>query len=134
MQTTCYSTDRLQPLDVFYNRQTKSTINRAYNRVILDQLPIPISTRDNIIRLASLKHRRISAKNFQGLIRYAWHGSGYVDNHPGAFKTVNEVRLDIHIASCQITNCDQSSFIRCSWRDKHSYFNHRISFSLVILH
>ena len=41
-------TDRLQPLDVFYNRQMKSIIRRAYDRVILDQLPIAMSTQDNI--------------------------------------------------------------------------------------
>lgn len=65
------TTDRLQPLDVFYNRQMKSIMRRAYDRVILDQLPIAMSTRDNIIRLVSLTHNQMSAKVFNGLIRYA---------------------------------------------------------------
>ena len=64
------ATDRLQPLDVFYNRQKKSIIPRAYDHVILVQLPIAMSTRDNIIRLVSLTHNQMSAKVFNGLIRY----------------------------------------------------------------
>jgi len=68
----------------------KSIIRCAYDRVILDQLSIFMSTRDNIIRLVSLVHSQMSAKIFQGLVRYAWHASGYVDSHPGVFKTVDE--------------------------------------------
>jgi hypothetical protein len=48
------TTDRLQPLDVFCNRQMKSIIRHAYDRVILAQLSISTSTRDNVIQLASL--------------------------------------------------------------------------------
>ena len=118
------TTDRLQPLDVLYNRQMKSIIRRAYDRVILDQLPIAMSTRDNIIRLVSLTHNQMSAKVFNGLIRYTWFASGYVDKHPGVFKTADEVCFDKHTISCQITNCDQSPFIRCSWCEKSLCFNH----------
>jgi hypothetical protein len=118
------TTDRLQPLDVFYNRQMKSIIRRAYDRVILDQLPIAMSTRDNIIRLVSLTHNQMSAKVFNGLIRYAWFASGYVKKHPGIFKTVHEVCFDNHTTTCQVTNCDQSPFIRCSWCEKSLCFSH----------
>ena len=82
------TTDRIQPLDVLYNRQMKSIIRRAYDRVILDELHISMSRRDNIIRLVPLVHSQMSAKVFQDLVRYACHACGYVDNHPGAFETV----------------------------------------------
>jgi hypothetical protein len=117
------TTDRIQPLDVFYNRQMKSIMRHAYDRVVLDQLPISMSTRDNIIRLVSPTHSQMSAEIFRGLIRYAWHASGYVDSHPGVFKTVDEVCFDINTDSCQVTNCDQSSFIHCSWCNKILCFN-----------
>ena len=118
------TTDRLQPLDVFYSLQMKSIILRAHDRVILDQLPITKRTRDNIIRLVSLMHNQMSAKFFNGLIRCACFASGYVDKHPGVFKTVDDVCFDKHTVSCQTTNCDQSPFIRCSWYDKSLCFNH----------
>ena len=85
------TTDPLQPLDMFYNRQMKSRIRRAYDRVILHRLPITMSIRDKIIRLVSLAHNKMSAKVFNGLIQYAWFASGYPDKHPGVFKTVDEV-------------------------------------------
>ena len=118
------TTDKIQPLDVFYNRQMKSIIRHAYDRVMLDQLPISMSARDNIIRLVSLTHSQMSSKIFHGLIRYAWFASGYTDKHPGDFKTVDQVCFDIHMTSCQVENCNQSPFIRCSWCDKILCFNH----------
>jgi hypothetical protein len=81
------TTDRIQPLDVFYNRQMKSIIRHAYDPVILDQLPVAMSARDNIIRLVSLTHSQTSAEIFRGLIRYAWHASGYVDRLPGVLQS-----------------------------------------------
>ncbi|CAF1435566.1 unnamed protein product [Adineta ricciae] len=86
------TTDKIQPLDVFHNRQMKSIIRHAYDRVMLDQLPISMSTRNNIIRLVSLTHSQMSSKIFHGLIRYAWFASGYTDKHPGDFKTVDQNR------------------------------------------
>ncbi len=130
------TTDRIQPLDVFYNRQMKSIIRHAYDRVILDQLPDAMSTRGNIIRLVSLTHSQMSAEIFRGLIRYAWHASGYVDRHSGVFKTVDEVCFDIDTDCCEVANCDQSPFIRYSWCNRILCFNHffsRIPFSLVLL-
>lgn len=118
------TTDRIQPLDVFYNRQMKSIMRHAYDRVVLDQLPISMITRDNIIRLVSLTHSQMSAEIFRDLIGYAWYASGYVDSHPGVFKTVDEVCFDINADSCQVTNCDQSPFICCSWCNKILCFNH----------
>jgi hypothetical protein len=118
------TTARLQSLDVFYNRQMKSIIRRAYDRVILDQLPISMNTRNYIIRLVSPTHSQMSAKIFNGLILYAWHASDYADKHPGDFKKVDEVCFDMHTVSCRTTNCDQSPFICCSWCDKSLCFNH----------
>ncbi len=65
-----------------------------------------------------IAHSQMSAEIFRGLIRYTWHASGYVDSHPGVFKTVDKVCFDINTDSCQVTNCDQSPFIRCSWCNK----------------
>ena len=105
---------RRQLLDVLYSRQMKSIIRRADDRVILDQLSISMSTRDNIIRLVSMMLSQMCTKIFHGLVHYTWHASGYVDNHVGVCKTVLEVCFGIHTVSCQAVNCDQSPSIRCS--------------------
>ena len=65
------TTDQIQPLDIFYNRQMRSIIRHAYDRVMVNQLPISMSTRDNIIRLVPLTHSQLSSKIFHGLVRYA---------------------------------------------------------------
>ncbi|CAF1255484.1 unnamed protein product [Adineta ricciae] len=70
----------------------KSIIHRAYDRVILEQLPIAMSSPDNIIHLVSLTHNQMSAKVFNGLTRYAWFAGGYVGKHPEIVKTLHEAR------------------------------------------
>jgi hypothetical protein len=63
-----HTTGKIQPLDIYYNRQMKSLFRRAYDRVILDQLQISMSERNNIIKLVSLCHSQMSADIFRGLI------------------------------------------------------------------
>ncbi|CAF1331100.1 unnamed protein product [Adineta steineri] len=63
------TTDKIQPFDMFYNRQMKSLFRLAYDRVILDQLPISMAERNNIIKLVSLCHSQMTADIFHGLIK-----------------------------------------------------------------
>ncbi|CAF1461217.1 unnamed protein product [Adineta ricciae] len=58
------TTDQIQPLDVFFNRQMKVIPRRLYDRVLLDELDINMSERNNIICLMSLTHNQLSAKVF----------------------------------------------------------------------
>jgi hypothetical protein len=73
--------DQIQPLDVFVNRQMKVIPRRLYDRVLLDELDINISERNNIIRLMSLTHNQLCAEVFRPMIQYAWYVSCYIDNH-----------------------------------------------------
>ncbi|CAF1288700.1 unnamed protein product [Adineta ricciae] len=49
-------TDQIQPLDVFFKRQMKVIPRRSYDRVLLDQVNINSSEREDIVRLMSLTH------------------------------------------------------------------------------
>ena len=49
-------TSKIQPLDVFFNRQWKIIACRVYQRVLLDELEIHLAQGNNIIRLQSLIH------------------------------------------------------------------------------
>jgi hypothetical protein len=118
------TTDRIQPLDVFFNRQMKVIPRRLYDRVLLDELDINMSERNNIIRLMSLTHNQLSAKVFHPMIRYAWYASGYIDNRPESFKTVGDVCFSFDATICAATSCDAAPFICCSWCDKPLCFSH----------
>ncbi len=118
------TTDQIQPLDVFFNRQMKVVSRRLYDRVLLDELDINISERNNIIRLMSLTHNQISSEVFCRMIQYAWYASGYSDNHSGSFKTASEVCFSFDATICTMSSCDVASFICCSWCAKPLCFNH----------
>jgi hypothetical protein len=97
---------------------------RLYDRVLLDELYINISERNNIIRLVSLTHNQLSSEVFRRMIQYAWYASGYTDNHPGSFKTVSEVCFSFDATVCAMSSCDVVPFICCSWCAKPLCFNH----------
>ena len=80
--------DKIQPLGVFFNGQTKVIPRRLFDRVLLDELGINISEYNNIICRTSLTRNQLSSEVFHRMIQYAWYASTYTDNHPGSFKTV----------------------------------------------
>ena len=118
------TTPKIQPLDVFFNRQYKVIAHRVYDRVILDDINIHLAERNNVIRLHSLIHNQLSAPIFVPMIRYAWFKSGYVDANPGQFQTVVDVCFKFHQGHCDMEGCDSFSFIRCSYCDKILCFDH----------
>ena len=63
------TTPKIQPLDVFFNRQYKVIAHRVYDRVILEDINIHFAERNNVIRLHSLIHNQLSAPIFVPMIR-----------------------------------------------------------------
>ena len=92
------TTDKIQPLDIFFNRQMKSIFRRVYDRINLDQLPIVMSERNNIIKLVSLCYSQMSAPIFQDLIKYAWYVCGYTTTDPRPFLNVKDVCFYIYLS------------------------------------
>jgi hypothetical protein len=118
------TTDQIQPLDVFYNRQMKVILRWLYERVLLNELDINMSERNNIIRLMSFTHNQLSAKVFRPMIRYAWYASDYTDNRPKSFRTVDDVCFSFDATINAATSYDAAPFICCSWCDKPLCSNH----------
>lgn len=108
------TTSIAQPLDVFFNRQWKVYVRTMHNRVQLDDIPISLSSRDNIIKMTSLVHNQLSAPAYKTMIKYAWHASGYLEKHPGEFKTVKDVAFAFTNSMCSVPKCNISPFIQCS--------------------
>ena len=53
------TTPKIQPLDVFFNRQYKVIAHKVYDLVILDDINIHLAERNNITRLHSLIHNQL---------------------------------------------------------------------------
>jgi hypothetical protein len=85
------TTALIQPLDAFLNKQMKVIPRGIYDRVMLDELDISMSERNNSIRLTSLNHNQLASETFHRRIPYAWYANGYTDTNRGPFKTVAEV-------------------------------------------
>jgi len=86
------------------------------------KVKISISKRDRELRRHSLIHNQFSAPRYQNLFRYSWHKAGYFDEHPGEFLTPQQYCFPPKIAGpndeiieeCQVENCSNDWFIRCS--------------------
>ena len=119
-----HTTAQIQPLDVFYNNQHKYIARRIFDRVQLDELDVNLNERNNIIRCQSLVYNQLCAPVFRQMLRYAWHASGYVAEHPGSFLSVKEVCFTFHNITCSGDCCESSPFICCSWCRNNLCFKH----------
>jgi hypothetical protein len=118
------TTDKIQPLDMYFNRQMKGIIRRIYDRVALDQLNIQMSDRNSIIKLVSLVYSQMAAPVFRKLVQYSWYASGYVETHPGNFSNVIETCFSFDSSSCEEERCLTPGFICCSWCRNVLCFRH----------
>ena len=114
----------IQPLDVYFNRQYKLITRKMYDYVRLYGIEINLSQRNNIIRMNSLIYNQLSSKLFTRMIQYAWFQSGYLQADPGSFRNVKEVYFTFQNISCNVNNCNETTFICCSWCDNSLFFNH----------
>ncbi|CAF2120193.1 unnamed protein product [Rotaria magnacalcarata] len=119
------TTNELQPLDVYYNRQMKNFIKKIYSRVNLDEIPIHMHERNNIIKIVSLVHNQLSAPVFCKMIRYSWFASGLSKTDPSPFYNVNEVCFPpiTSYEECSVDDCDEAVLITCAFCSKKLCFH-----------
>ncbi|CAF3032526.1 unnamed protein product [Rotaria sp. Silwood2] len=126
IQIPQHTTADIQPLDKYYNRQMKNFIKRLYNHVSLDEIPINLYERNNIIKLVSLVHNQLSAPVFNKMIRYAWFACGYTKDDPSPFENINDVCFPhetTHV-ECEVHRCQDSVFLTCAHCSKKYCFEH----------
>ena len=124
LEITAHTTSRIQPVDVYFNRQWKVLARRIFDHVQIDDIAINLSERNNIIQLNSLIHNQLSSAQFVPMMKYAWFASGYIDQDPGSFKSVNEVCFNIGANVCQHLSCHSLCFIQSSHCQKLLCFEH----------
>ena len=118
------TTALIQPLGVYFFRQWKLFAKRLSHHVILHNMPVDLKLRNNIIKLHSLIHNQMSSSKFKPLIKHAWYKAGYLKHDPGKFSNVDDVCFPTAHQICGLTNCEQISFIICSWCDCPLCFEH----------
>ena len=110
------ATSVIQPLDVYFNRQWKIFVHKITERVLLDQEPVILHHRDNILKMHSLIHNQFKSPKFQDMIKYSFYKSGYATDVINSFKNVLQVcfNFDDIGASTSCNLCDNAPFIICS--------------------
>lgn len=111
------TTSQIQPLDVFFFRTWKNFVRKISDRVELDELPVNLFERNNILKLQSLVHYQFSALRYKNFIIYSWFKSGFLKERPNRFLTPVEYCFDLKEEDCFELNsqCSKGPFIRCSW-------------------
>ena len=113
------TTSLLQPLDRYFFRQYK-----ILRRIQLDDLHIDLHSRKNIVKLHSLIHNQLCSSKFTGMIRFAWINCGYESQANYQFANVLDINFLNVGLDCEVMNCGESSFIRCSHCDVVCCVNH----------
>jgi hypothetical protein len=109
------TTSIIQPLDVYFNRQYKVIARKLYDYIRLHNIDVNMAQRNNLIKMNSLIYNQLSSTAFSRMIQFAWYQSGYLKDDPRPFQNVKEVCFTIVNYSCDINNCDGTTFICCSW-------------------
>ena len=103
--------------------QMKNFIKRLYNHVVLDEIPINLYERNNIIKLVSLVHNQLIAPVFNKMIRFARIAC---EDDPSPFENANDIYFphETTHAKCEVHHCQNFVFITCAHCLKKYCFRH----------
>lgn len=119
IQIPLLTTDKLQSLDVNYNRQYKIFYNRIAEEAFFDDIISNVTSRDRIINVHSLIHDQLSSEKYQDMLLYAWRNTdpAFDRSELGNFppRMVQDIQFNFDPTSiCQARGCTKHAFIRCS--------------------
>lgn len=117
------TTDKIQPLDVNFNRQLKIFYNRIIEEAFYQDIIKNVTARDGIVNIHSLIHNQFMSSKYRDMIKYAWHNTdpafniSELTNYPP--KMVNSINFGFDGASkCEARGCNNHAFVKCSHCDK----------------
>jgi len=121
------TTEYIQPLDRYFFRQYKILRKKIWERLQLDGLSDQFHRRENIVKLHSIIHDQLSSPRFEKMIRFAWSDCGYTGKSTERFENVLDVCFPPPTGDniiCQIAQCSETIFIRCSHCNIYMCINH----------
>lgn len=130
------TTDRLQPLDVNYNRQLKIFYNRIIEEAFYQDMMSNVTSREGILNIQSLIHNQFTSPLYNDMIRFAWRNTdasfnrSELSNYPP--RMVNSIQFDFDdTAKCSANGCEKHAFVRCAHCGKLYCLNHFLERSCV---
>ena len=124
------TTDRLQPLDVNFNRQLKIFYNRVIEEAFYQNITASVTSREGILNLQSLLHDQLSSPKYRDMLLYAWRNTDPNFNATSEMGTVpprmvNHIQFDFDAAElCQRQDCRNHAFLKCSHCGRLICLNH----------
>lgn len=125
MKIPAGTTSKDQPLDVFYFHHWKAVVKYFHDWVMLHDIDINLSERDNIIKLQSLIHNQFSSDHFQAMGQLAWFEAKLNPFRPDPFESATEILFPKTFATgCSEEHCSETAFIQCSYCHRNLCFLH----------
>lgn len=118
------TTSYIQPCDTVLFLQWKYFIKMFFKFVAIEELNIEMRLRNNIIKMQSLIHNQMQSPLFHRMLKYSWYKSGYCDNGPESFDTIQDICFNFEEVECHVNNCKAMAFIKCSFCRYLFCFNH----------
>lgn len=124
------TTGIVQPLDVGVFRQWKIFTGRIQFRAYHEKSVATVTSRNGTVNMQSLIWNQFSSPAYRQMLRYAWHDT---DNSfdavrelgaTGKPKKVVQIQFKLTNSHCQVENCTERAFLRCSHCGKHLCLKH----------
>ena len=120
------TTSIAQHWDVYGFRSYKQMVRYFSDRVLIDNLPVILHQRNEIIKLQSLIYNQLCSPRFKEQWKLGWFKSRYLDQHPDQF--TNALQFCFQNKAAELTEkcckCERLHFITCAWCNETFCFTH----------
>lgn len=106
-------TGLIQPWDVYGFRLWKNYVRHLGDFMLLHDIDIVISQRNNTLKLMSLLHHQMSSPRYKATWAYSWYKAGLVDKRPDTF--LNPVDFAFKSGELECNICGELRMANCSW-------------------
>ena len=117
------TTSLVQPLDVLGFRPWKNFVRHMEDFVILHDIPVTLSQRNNALKVQSLAFEQIRSPRYKALFQLSWHKAGLLSERPDSSFPC-PVQFGFKGQDFLCSCCEELTMIRCSWCKQSLCFSH----------